>query len=327
MKKRITALTLCALLYAPCVPAEAQQAVKVPRIGILQPVGGSLPSPLWGAFRQGLRDIGYVEGTNIFIEVRSGEGKIEHLTQLATELVRLKVEVIITSSTPAILAAKKATSTIPIVMAVSGDPVVGGLVASLGHPGGNVTGLTLLAPELNGKRLELVKEAVVRVSRVGVLVNAANPGRQTTIEETEAAARPLGVQLEIQKVRSPNEFESTFSEMERKHVGALTVLEDPLFNSHIERVVTLAAKHHLAAIYPRREFVEVGGLMSYGPNWNDLFRRAAAYVDKILKGAKPADLPVEQPTKFELIINLKAAKQIGLMIPPNMLARADKVVK
>jgi len=304
--------------------AQAQQPRKVPRIGVLSP-GFPGPSPLLDAFRQGLRELGYVEGQNIAVEYRFAEANPEPLPNLAGELVRLKVDVILTVNTAASQAAKNATKTIPIVFTYVADPA--GLVASLSRPGGNITGLTTLAAELSGKRLELIKETLPGISRVAYLWNSANPTATRVFKETEGASPQFGIQLEPLKVQGPDEFQNAFKVATRKGAGVLFVWEDAVLLPHRTRILDLAAKHRIPAASQYREFAEAGGLLSYGPNLPDQFRRAAYYVDKILKGAKPADLPVEQPKKFELIINLKAAKQIGLTIPPNVLARADKVIK
>jgi putative tryptophan/tyrosine transport system substrate-binding protein len=322
MKRKITVLALYAMLFAPSFPVEAQQAGKVPRIGLLR--AGSPPDPMIEAFRQGLRDLGYVEGKNIVIEYRWAEGKNERLPDLAADLVRLGVDVIVPGGNAATSAAKSATKTIPIVMQ-SSDPVGTGLVASLARPGGNITGLSYLVTDLSGKRLELLKETLPKVSRVGLLSHPA--GNPVELQETQDAARTLRVEVKILEVRDPKDFESAFEAGKTARIGAISVLASPIFYAHRTRIVNLAAKYRLPASYNQSEFVEVGGLMSYGPPFRDLFRRAAAYVDKLLKGAKPADLPVEQPMKFELIINLKTAKQIGLTIPPNVLVRADRVIR
>ena len=322
MKRKIIVLALYAMLFAPSFPVEAQQAGKVPRIGLLR--AGSPPDPMIEAFRQGLRDLGYVEGKNIVIEYRWAEGKNERLPDLAADLVRLGVDVIVPGGNAATSAAKSATKTIPIVMQ-SSDPVGTGLVASLARPGGNITGLSYLVTDLSGKRLELLKETLPKVSRVGLLSHPA--GNPVELQETQDAARTLRVEVKILEVRDPKDFESAFEAGKTARIGAISVLASPIFYAHRTRIVNLAAKYRLPASYNQSEFVEVGGLMSYGPPFRDLFRRAAVYVDKLLKGAKPADLPVEQPMKFELIINLKAAKQISLTIPPNVLARADKVIR
>jgi putative ABC transport system substrate-binding protein len=307
--------------------AEAQQPTKVPRIGFF--VGGFAPAyaSRIEAFRQGLHDLGYVEGKNIVVEYRYGERKEERFPDLTAELVRLKVDVIVTSSTSGVLAAKKATTTIPIVLAGVSDPVGSGLVASLARPGGNVTGLSLLAPELSGKRLELLKEAFPRLSRVAVLRDPDNIANTLQFSETEAVAHALRVQLQSLTVQTPSDFEKAFSAITKGRADALITIRTPLTYGNLRRIVEFAAKNRLPAMYPDREFVDAGGLMTYGPVGEDLHRRAATYVDKILKGTKPVDLPVEQPMKFELVINMKTANQTGLAIPPNVLARADRVIK
>jgi putative ABC transport system substrate-binding protein len=279
------------------------------------------------AFRQGLRELGYVEEKNIVIEWRSTEEKPDRLPALATELVSLKVDVIVTGGPSATRAAKEATSTIPIVMSTDPDPVANGFVASLARPGGNITGLSTLAPELSGKRLELLKETVPKLSRVAVFGTSTTPGNAQNIKETELAARAFGLQLQHLDVLAPKDMETAFRAANKARADTIIVLSGPLVNSHRTQIVDLAVKSRLPAIYPWPEYVEDGGLMSYGPSLTDLNHRAATYVDKILKGRTPADLPVEQPKKFEFIINLKAAKQIGLTIPPNVLARADRVIK
>jgi putative ABC transport system substrate-binding protein len=302
--------------------AQAQQSAQVPRIGFLASGSSSSFSSQTEAFRQGLRQLGYVEGQNIVIEYRYAEGKTDRFADLATELIRFKVDVIVTASTPGVLAAKKASSTIPIVFGAINDPVASGLVASLARPGGNITGLTNLSPDLGGKRLELLKETFPKVTRVAHLWNPDSPG-----SDMQAAAKALGLQLQSLEVRSSNDFDSAFEAVLRGRAQSLVTSPNPLLNTNHKRIVDFATKSRLPGMYHRNEFVEAGGLMSYAPDLNANFRRAAIFVDKILKGAKPADLPVEQPTKFELIINLKTAKQIGLTIPPNVLARADKVIK
>ncbi|HEV8458500.1 MAG TPA: ABC transporter substrate-binding protein, partial [Methylomirabilota bacterium] len=282
------------------------------------------------AFRQGLRDLGYVEGRNVVIEYRDAEGNVERLPALAAELVALKVDVIVVGGTPAVLAAKQATKTIPIVFTVAADPVADGLVTSLARPGGNVTGLSNLGPELVGKCLEQLKQAVPGVSRVAVLWQPGAFGERTEkdmLKEAEVAARALGVRPQFVEARGPDDFDRAFSDMTRARAGALTVLLSPMFFNERRRLVDLAAKNRLPAVYQVREFVDAGGLMSYGANLADLVRRAATYVDRILKGAKPGDLPVEQPTKFELVINLKTAKALGLTIPQSVLGRADEVIQ
>jgi putative ABC transport system substrate-binding protein len=279
------------------------------------------------AFQDGLRQLGYIEGQNITFVIRSPEEGGKPLADLAAELVSLNVNVIVTAGPPATRAAKNATGTIPIVMATMGDPVESGFVASLARPGGNVTGLSLMAPELAGKRLQLLKEVVPRASRVAMLSNPTNPGSALTVRETEAAARVLGVQLQPLEMRAPEEIDRAFEAAIRGRASALIVVDNPLVLSHRARIVALAAKSRLPAIYGFREVVEAGGLMSYAADLSDLLRRAATYVDKILKGAKPADLPVEQPTKFEFVINLKTAKALGLTIPQAILFRADQVIQ
>jgi len=314
-------------LFSP-VAAEAQQAANVPRIGYVTTnlaAGHALE-----AFRQVLRDLGYVEGRTVVIEYRAAEGKPERLPALAAELVALKVDVIVAPTTLAALAAKQAARTVPIVFIGAGDPVTDGLVTSLARPGGNVTGLSSVAPDLVGKRLELLKQAVPEVSRLAVLWQPGGSGERTDkdlLKAADAAARALGVRPQFVEARGLADFDRAFSEMTRARAGALTVVGSAMFTLERRRLVDLAAKNRLPAMYTLREFVDAGGLMSYGVNMADLFRRAATYVDKILKGAKPADLPVEQPTKFELVINLKTAKALGLIIPQSMLARADHIVE
>jgi putative ABC transport system substrate-binding protein len=316
-----------AVLLAAPFSVEAQQAAKVARIGYLTNHVTSSPH-LPEAFRQGLRDLGYVEGRNVVIEYRDAEGKLERLPALAAELVALKVDVIVASAYPGTLAAKNATNTIPIIMVAVADPVRMGLIASLVRPGGNITGLTLLAgTEIVGKHLELLKEAVPNLSRVAVLWNPANPMHVLRLREVEVAGRSLRVQLQILKAQGPEEFDSAFAAMTRERAGALYVVGDPMLSRHRRRLAELAAKSRLPAVYELKDHAEAGGLMAYGPSLLDMYRRAATYVDKILKGAKPADLPVEQPTKFELVINLKTAKALGLTIPPSLLRRADEVIQ
>jgi putative tryptophan/tyrosine transport system substrate-binding protein len=316
-----------AVLLAGCVGmAEAQQSAKVYRIGYLSPVTLSSDSADIETFRRGLRDLGYIEGQNIAIEYRFAEGKPDRLPDLMAELLRLKVDVIFARGTSGVQAAKKATTTVPLVT-ISGDPVAAGFVASLARPGGNITGLTNFTSELGGKRLELLKEVVPQVARVAVLWYPDDPLAVLRMRETENAGPLLGLKLQPVDVRGPNDFDLAFSTMKRERAGAFVVLRAPLIINRLKLVVELAAKNLVPAMYDDRDFTEAGGLMSYGTSIPDLYRRAAIYVDKILKGAKPADLPVEQPTKFELIINLKAAKHIGLTIPPNVLARADKVIR
>jgi putative ABC transport system substrate-binding protein len=306
--------------------AEAQPARKVWRLGFLYTGLPGITS--LQAFRQGLRELGYEETKNIAIEYRFAEGKLDRLPDLAAELVERKVDVIVAAGgAPAILAAKNATSTIPIIFPTIGDPVALGIVASLARPGGNITGLTIRTPEFSGKRLEILKEVVPRASRVAVLGNEANPSNGLDFKNVETAASTMGVTLRHIEVRSPSDFENAFSKMTSARADALFLLGDPLFQNNGRRLANLATKNRLPTIYDGTELPEAGIHMSYGANRSDLYRRAATFVDKILKGAKPGDLPVEQPKKFELVINLKAAKQIGLTIPPHVLARADRVIR
>jgi putative ABC transport system substrate-binding protein len=328
MNKKILVLLLTAVIVACVQLVEAQEPTKVPRIGYLS---GSPPSAIaeWiEAFRQGLRELGYMEGKNIIIEWRSGEGKRDRLPALAAELVRLKVDLIVTAGPLVTRAAKEATSTIPIVMAQDPDPIGNGFVASLARPGGNITGLSRLAPELSGKQLELLKEIVPKLSRVAVFGTSTRPGNAQTLREVELAAGAFGVQLQYLDILSPKDIDTAFQAAVRERAdGALWFVTGSIGNPHRKKVADLAVSSRLPVIYFEREDVEAGALMSYAVNIVDLHRRAAVYVHKILKGAKPADLPVEQATKFEFVINLKAAKQIGLTIPPNVLARADKVIR
>jgi putative ABC transport system substrate-binding protein len=315
------------VLVVPGAVAQAQQPTKIPRIGFLGTASPSTISARIEAFRQGLRELGYVEGKSIVIEYRWAEGKFDRLPALAAELVRLKLDVIVTTGSTSTRAAKEATNTIPIVMTQDTDPVGLGYVASLARPGGNITGLSTLAPEVSGKRLELLKEIIPKLSRVAVLGISTRPGNAQSLKEVELAAGAFKVQVQYLDVLDVKDIETAFRATTKGHAEAILVLQGPLFISHRIQIVDLAAKSRLPATYNVPDFVHAGGLMSYGVSIPDLFRRAAMYVDKILKGAKPADLPVEQPTKFEFIINLKAAKQIGLTIPPNVLARADRVIK
>jgi putative tryptophan/tyrosine transport system substrate-binding protein len=321
MKAKILVYALPAIILATIQIAQAQQAEKVFRIGYLGSSGSGPPQ----AFRQGLRDLGYVEGKNVVIEFRTRRGK-SGWSELADELVGLKVDVIVAGGAGAVTAAKNASATTPIVMEQVNDPIVLGLVASLAHPGGNITGISNLSPELSGKRLELLKEVIPKVYRVAVLALRSAP-MQTSIKATEAAARSLRMQLQLLEVNAPAEIESAFDAAKKQRADALVQIQASFFEPHQQRIIDLAAKNRLPAMYNNRDDVEIGGLMSYGPDREEMNRRVAAIVDKILKGRKPADLPVEQPTKFEFVINLKTAKQIGLAIPPNVLARADKVIK
>lgn len=327
MSKKIFSLALTILLSAAVYPAVAQPK-KVFRIGFLSSVSPETYSHLYTAFLQGLRDLGYVEGQNTVIEARWAAGKTERLPDLAEELVRLKVDLIVsTGGTVTALAVKKVTTTIPVAFTAGGDLVKVGLIASLARPAGNLTGLSLLTVELGTKRLELLKEAFPKVRRVAVLGNSTNAAYATQVSEAQAAAKALALQLQVLEVRGPNDFESAFSTMTERGAGALLVSTDPMLYAERKKIVDLAARSRIPAIYEFKEFVEAGGLMSYGTNIVDVYRRLAVYVDKIVKGAKPGDLPVEQPTNFEFFINLKTAKTLGLTIPPNVLMRADKVIK
>ena len=315
------------LLAAP-LAADGQQPPKVPRVGYVFSFTASEGRHLWEACRQGLRELGYVEGQNLALEPRWAEGRYERLAGLVAELLRLKVDVMVVAATPGNLVAKAATNTTPIVMVAVADPVKSGLVASLARPGGNFTGLSLLTPELSGKRLQLLTESLQKVSRVAVLMNPGNPSNVTFfLEETQVAARVLGIKLQPLEVRNPEEFEQAFEAAARGRAGALLAFDDPVIHSYRKRIVALAAKRRLPAMYGTTEFVDDGGLMSYGSNRSDLYRRSATYVDKILKGAKPADLPVEQPTRFELVINMKTAKALGITFPQTILVRADQVIQ
>jgi putative ABC transport system substrate-binding protein len=305
---------------------QAQQPAGIPRIGILSPVSGSVFPARVEAFRQRLRQLGYVEGKNILIEYRYAEGKRERVPDLAAELVRLKVDIIVTIGPGPTLAAKKASGTIPIVFAGASDPVGTGIVSSLARPGGNITGLSLMAPDLDGKRLELLKEAVPKVARVAFLWQPGGRGN-LPLTKMEAAAKALGLKLLSLEVRSLDDFEGAFARAKKERAQALITTTGALINTQQRQVLDFAAKNRLPAIYHYSEFVEAGGLMSYGPDNTDVWRRAGDFVDKILKGAKPADLPVQQPTKFEFLVNLKAAKQIGLAIPVEVLARASRLIK
>jgi len=327
MNKKIIGLALGAVLLALSLPAEAQQPKSVPRIGYLSVLSPSSDSARIEAFRQGLRELGYVEGQSVALEYRFAQGKAERLPAMAVELVRLKVDVIVTESTAAAVAAKQATQTIPIVMALGGDPVKAGLVAGLAQPGGNVTGLTLQAPELSGKRLQVLKDTVPKTDLVAVIYNAANPHAGDNLGETRAAARSLGLRIHPFEVRDPGDLDAAFKAVSDARPSALITLADGMLLGNRTRIVEFAARSRLPGVFPEREFVEVGGLMSYGPSLAANFRRAAAYVDKILKGAKPADLPIEQPRQIELVINFKTARALGLTIPPGVRARADEVIQ
>jgi len=327
MTYRVAAAMFVLMALAGAMPgiSDAQQPGKIPRIGVLRP--GAPPDHLVEAFREGLRDLGYVEGRNILLEYRWAEGKPDRLPDLAAELVRMKVDLITSWSTPAALAARNATATIPIVFGGVGDPVRIGLVASLARPGGNATGVSMLAEELSAKRLELLRETVPRAMRVAMLWNSTNPSMVSRAQSTQAAAGVLGVTLQSLGVYDLITFDNAFATITRARPDVLLTLIDPFTRQHQKRIVDFAATQRLPAIYEAREFVDAGGLMSYGPSGAALQRRAATYVDKILKGAKPADLPVEQPTRFELVINLTTAKALGLTIPPSILVRADQVIR
>ena len=328
MNKKVIGFVLPVLIFASSHLAEAQQTKKVPRIGLL--TTGSLASiaHLLEGFKQGLRELGYVEGQNILLELRFGEAKSERLPILAAELVATKVDVIVAIPNPAIEAVRRATQTIPIVMPIGSDPVGVGFVASLARPGGNITGLSAYSPELNGKRLEILKETVPKVSGVTLLVSPNVPGNAIDLNDMEMAARSLRLRIQTLEVGSSSALDGVFKTLIKERADAFIVFPgQPTLFVNRKQIVALAAKNRLPAMYPLADYVDAGGLISYGVNNRDMFRRAATYVDKILKGAKPADIPVEQPTKFELVINLKTAKQIGLTIPPNVLARADRVIR
>ncbi len=327
MNKKIFSL-LAILILASVHLADAQQPGKIPRIGYLSPLSSSRDFTRREGFLQGLREHGYIEGQNVVIEDRFADGSLDRQDELAAELVRLRVDVILAGGgTPTARAAKKATQTIPIIMTNVAEPVANGLVASLAHPGGNVTGLTTLTQDLSGKRLELLKETIPKVARVAVLFNSTIPERLAELEETQAAAQTFHVRIQSLKVQGPKDLDAAFKAATDGRAQALIVLPDPLTNTHQARIVEFAAQKRLPTMFAQREPVDAGGMMSYSPNYAEIFRHAVTYVDKILKGAKPSELPVEQPMKFELVINLKTAKQIGLTIPPNVLARADKVIK
>ena len=320
-------ILVAAMLLCVALKAKAQQPARIPRIGILSGSSASFFSARVEAFRQRLRELGYVEGKNILIEYRNAEGKREQLPDLVAELVRLKVDVIVTVGAPAAQAAKKASGTIPIVFAGASDPVGSGLVSSLARPGGNITGLSMMAPDLEGKRLELLKEAFPKVARVAFLRDLSGARGNLALTEMEAAAKALGLKLLSLEVRSLDDFEGAFARAKKERAQALITTPGGLIFTQQRRVLDFAAKNLLPAVYPYSEFVEAGGLMSYGPGNTDLWRRAADFVDKILKGTKPADIPVEQPTKFEFIVNLKTANQLVMTIPQRVTERADKVIQ
>jgi putative ABC transport system substrate-binding protein len=326
-RKAIIVVWLVALALAPFHLAEAQQHAKLARIGWLAFRSASRESPGTEAFRREFRALGYVEGKNVAFVYRDAEGKLGRLPAVADEMVRLKVDVIVTAATASALAAKNATGTIPIVFFSVGDPVAAGLIDSLARPGGNITGFTVISPALAGKRLELLKETVSKLSRVAVLWNPQDPGPELQWKESQVPARELGLQLHSMEVSSADKYEDAFTRATKARSAALAVTLHTLANSNQKRIADLAARNRLPAIYPRGDYVESGGLMSYGPDQFESYRRAASMVDKILKGTKPADIPVEQPTKFELVINLKTAKALGLTIPPVVMMRAEKVIK
>lgn len=322
-------IAFCAAFFGLCVSADAQQPQRTVRVGFLAPVfpcSGSVPS--LESFRQGLRELGYVEGRNVAIECRSADGDSQRLAALAIELIELKSDIIVAAGGELVArAASRASQTIPIVMTNVCDPVGTGLVVSLARPGGILTGLSIMSTELSGKRLELLKETEPKIRRVAIFLNPSTPCNNVEFRETEIAARGLGMLVQPVEVREPNDFATAFVAIIKGRAHALLTLPDPVTNVQAKQIAEFSTKHRLPAIYHRMESIEAGGLMAYGPSYNDLFRRAAIFVDKILKGAKPADLPVEQPTKFEFVINLRTAKQIGLTIPPNVLARADRVIR
>jgi len=321
------AAPVAALLVALCLPVQAQQPKKVPRLGYLTGTSLSANSDRVEAFRHGLREHGYVEEKSILLDWRSAEGKAERLSALVAELIRLKVDIIVTGGPTSNRAAKQATATIPIVMAYDNDPVGNGFVASLARPGGNITGLSTLAPEISGKQLEILKEIVPRLSRAAVLGTSNNPGNAQALSEIELAAKALALKFQYLDVRDQKDIVTVFRAAAKGRADAVLVLAGSIFGSHRTQVIELAEKNRLPAIYPYPSYMRDGGLMTYSTSFPDLFRRAATYVDKILKGAKPADLPIEQAKKFEFIVSLKAAQRIGLTIPPNVLARADRVIK
>ena len=325
--KRRDFITLLSSAAAWPVAARAQQPGRVWRIGVLETVSQALNTTNMDAFQQGLRALGYVEGQNYALEYRSSDGDDDRFLDLATELVRLNVDLIVTRGTPAALAAKKATNTVPVVMAASGDPLSYGLIASLARPGGNITGLSALTSETFSKRIELLKELVPTVARISALLNMSNPGLARQWSEIEKAARKLGIQPQLSDIRKRDDIERAFDAAGKQDANALIIGTDTLTQSNSQFIVGLAEKHRIPALYASSEFIAAGGLFAYGVNYSDLYRTAATYVDKILKGAKPTDLPVMQPTKFELVINLKAAKLIGLTVPPSLLAIADEVIE
>ena len=327
IRRRKVLLAIATTVLAMPLTGETQNARKIYRVGYLGNSSAALEPNLVEAFRQGMREFGYIEGKNLVIEFHWAEGRYHRFASLVTDLIHLPVDVIVTAGTPGTLAAKNATGTIPVVMAVSGDAVGTGLVKSLARPGGNVTGLTTMASELEGKRIELLLEILPRLARIAVLKNDINPLMAIQFRQTAAAAKSSGVALEAVDIRAVDDFEKAFASMAKARPDAIIVLADRFLLAERERILTFAAEQRFAAMYPYREFVEHGGLISYSPNYAESFRSAAKYVDKILKGAKPADLPVEQPTKFELVVNMKTAKTLGIKIPNSVLVRADKVIE
>ncbi len=323
MRNHLAAFFALAILFTAAL-TEAQAQKKIPKVGYLRFVQ---VAELDDAFRRGLRELGYVEGQNIEVEYRYAKGSMDRLTELAAELVRMKLDVIVAGSTQAIEAARRATKDIPIVFPVTFDPVESGFVASLARPGGNLTGLTTINPDIAAKRIELLKETIPKISRLAVLRNPSNSGSAFALKETEAGAKRFGIRLQVVEAQSADDLDGAFQQAKKDRAAALIVIVDTLFVSRPKQLADLGLKNRMPLVFDSRQFVEAGGLISYGADLADMFRRAATYVDKILKGAKPADLPVEQPTKFELVINLKTAKQIGLTVPPNVLARADQVIK
>lgn len=329
MKKRYFCLALAALLLALRAPVKAQQAGKIPRIGVLSSAGYSpTPGSQIEAFKEALWDLGYIEGRNILVEYRYAEGEQARIPSLVTELVQLKVDVLVVTALTAIRAAKQATKTIPIVMVILSDPVANGLIDSLARPGGNITGFTRLTRELSGKRLELLKEAIPGISRAAVFWDADAPGAAAALKQYEAAAQALKIKLQSLALRGPKpDFQEPLRIAAKTPLGALVTINNALVRRHSKQIADLAIRHRLPSMYEGRDYIAAGGLMSYSANETEAYSRAAIYVDKILKGKKPAELPVEQPTKFEFVVNLKTAKQIGLTIPPNVLARADRVIR
>jgi len=320
---KIVGFVLCGVVVALTSSAVAQQSQKVPRIGFLASGAGGGIKPL----QQHLEELGYVPGKTILFEYRSAQRQVDRLPGLAAELARINVDLIVAVATPAVLAAKNATTAIPIVMVDVGDPVATKLIADLARPGGNITGLATLSPELSGKRMELLKEAVPSATRIAVFSNPSSLTNPLQVRQIKSAAHSLGVAIQTFDILRAEDLASAFAAMAKQRINAFMVLPDPILNAERRRIIALAAEHKLPGMYDRPAYTDAGGLMTYGPNFSELLRRAAIYVDKILKGAKPADLPVEQPTKFELVINLRTAKQIGITIPPNVLARADRVIK